>query len=139
MANSIILSLAALIALIPAAVLPLRREASGPDALFWAAVAVAVAGPGAYSLVLLGGGWPTGLAPALWVSIAVSMAIFAILAAASREGWRLRPLLLPYLILLGLIAVVWGRIPAQGGLVAAPDAWLGLHIAACPRNSCRRA
>lgn len=130
MANSIILSLAALVALIPAAVLPLRREAGGPDPLFWAAVAVAVAGPGAYSLVLLGGGWPTGLAPALWVSIAVSMVIFAILAAASREGWRLRPLLLPYLILLGLIAVVWGRAPAQAALVMAPDVWLGLHIAA---------
>lgn len=130
MANSIILSLAALVALIPAAVLPLRREAGGPDPLFWAAVAVAVAGPGAYSLVLLGGGWPTGLAPALWVSIAVSMVIFAILAAASREGWRLRPLLLPYLILLGLIAAIWGRVPAQGSLVTAPDVWLGLHIAA---------
>ncbi len=124
-----ILSLAALVALIPAAVLPLRREASGPDPLFWAAVAVAVAGPGAYSLVLLGGGWPTGLAPALWVSIAVSMVLFAILAAVGREAWRLRPLLLPYLILLGLIAVVWGRVPAQTGLAAAPDAWLGLHIA----------
>jgi ABC-type uncharacterized transport system permease subunit len=129
MANSIILSLAALVALIPAAVLPLRREASGPDPLFWAAVAVAVAGPGAYSLVLLGGGWPTGLAPALWVSISVSMVLFAILAAASREAWRLRPLLLPYLILLGLIAVVWGRVPARAALAAAPDAWLGLHIA----------
>ncbi len=125
-----ILSLAALVALIPAAVLPLRREAGGPDPLFWAAVAVAVAGPGAYSLVLLGGGWPTGLAAALWVSIAVSMAIFAILTLASREAWRLRPLLLPYMILLGVIAVVWGRVPAQAGLVAAPDAWLGLHIAA---------
>ncbi len=130
MANSIILSLAALIALIPAAVLPLRREASGPDQLFWAAVAVAVAGPGAYSLVLLGGGWPTGLAPALWVSIAVSMVIFAILTLASREAWRLRPLLLPYLILLGVIAAIWGRVPAQGALTTALDAWLGLHIAA---------
>ena len=125
-----ILSLAALVALIPAAVLPLRREASGPDSLFWAAVAVAVAGPGAYSLVLLGGGWPTGLAPALWVSIAVSMVLFAILAAVSREAWRLRPLLVPYLILLGLIAVVWGRVPAQAALAAPPDVWLGLHIAA---------
>ncbi len=119
MANSIILSLAALVALFPAAVLPLRREDGGPDALFWAAVAVAVAGPGAYALVLLGGGWPTGLAPALWVLIAVSMVIFAVLAAASREGWRLRPLLLPYLILLGLIAVIWGRVPAQAVLAAA--------------------
>ena len=130
MASSIILSLAALVALIPAAVLPLRREANGPDPLFWAAVAVAVAGPGAYSVVLLGGGWPTGLAAALWVSVAVSMVLFAVLVAVSREAWRLRPLLLPYLILLGLIAVVWGRVPAQAVLTAAPDAWLGLHIAA---------
>ncbi len=129
MANSTILSLAALVALIPAAVLPLRREATGPDALFWAVVAVAVAGPGAYTLVLLGGGWPTGLAPTLWVSIAVSMAIFAMLAAVSGEGWRLRPLLLPYLIGLGVLATVWGRVPAQGVLLAAPDAWLALHIA----------
>ena len=130
MASSLILSLAALVALVPAAVLPLRREAGGPDPLFWAAVAVAVAGPGAYSLVLLGGGWPTGLAPALWVSIAVSMVLFAILTLVSREAWRLRPLLLPYLILLGLIATVWGRVPAQAALTAAPDAWLGIHIAA---------
>ena len=129
MANSIILNLAALMALVPAAVLPLRREATGPDPLFWAAVAVAVAGPGAYIVVLLGGGWPTGLASALWVSIAVSMAIFAVLALVSREGWRLRPLLLPYLILLGIIATVWGRVPAQGALTAAPDVWLSLHIA----------
>ncbi len=128
MANSIILNLAALMALVPAAVLPLRREATGPDPLFWAAVAVAVAGPGAYTLVLLGGGWPTGLAPALWVSIAVSRVVFAILTAVSREGWRLRPLLLPYLILLGVIATVWGRVPAQGALTAAPDTWLSLHI-----------
>ncbi len=134
MANSIILSLAALVALVPAAVLPLRREVSGPDPLFWAAVAVAVAGPGAYSLVLLGGGWATGLAPTLWVSIAVSMVLFAILAAvrreAWREAWRLRPLLLPYLILLGVIAVIWGRVPTQAALVTTPGAWLGLHIAA---------
>jgi ABC-type uncharacterized transport system permease subunit len=129
MAGSTILNIAALIALIPAAVLPLHREATRPDLLFWAAVAVALAGPGAYSLVLLGGGWPTGLAPALWLSIAVSMAVFAVLAMTSREGWRLRPLLLPYLILLGLIATVWGRVPAQGVLVAAPDAWLDVHIA----------
>jgi ABC-type uncharacterized transport system permease subunit len=130
MASSIILSLAALMALVPAAVLPLRREATGPDLLFWTAVVVAVSGPGAYVVVLLGGGWTTGLAPALWVSIAVSIVLFAILSLASREGWRLRPLLLPYLILLGVIATVWGRVPAQGALTAAPDAWLTLHIVA---------
>ena len=130
MANTTILSLAALVALIPAAVLPLRHAATRPDLLFWAAVAVALAGPGAHVVVLLGDGWPTGLAPALWVSIAVSLAMFAVLASTSREGWRLRPLLLPYLILLGLVAAVWGRAPAQATLTSAPDAWLVLHIVA---------
>ena len=61
MANSLIMSLTALVALVPAAVLPLRRERERPDLLFWAAVAVAVAGPAAYSLVQFGGAWQTGL------------------------------------------------------------------------------
>ena len=73
MANSLVLSLSALFALVPASVLPFRREAQRPDLLFWAVVAAAVAGPGAYSLVQFGGAWKTGLSLALWVSIAASM------------------------------------------------------------------
>jgi hypothetical protein len=97
MANSLFMSLTALLALVPASVLPYRREAARPDLAFWAVLAVAVAGPGAYALVQLGGGWKTGLSTTLWVSIAASAAIFAILAAVAREAWRLMPLLLPYL------------------------------------------
>jgi ABC-type uncharacterized transport system permease subunit len=129
MANSLILSLSALIALVPAAVLPLRRAAERPDPVFWAVVAVALVGPAAYSLSLLGGAWPTGLSAALWVSIAVSMALFVLLALVTREAWRLRPLLLPYLVLLGALATIWSGVPARAGLAAAPDAWLDVHIA----------
>ncbi len=127
MTDSLMLNLSALIALIPAAVLPLRRER--PDLVFWAVVAAAVAGPAAYGLVRLGGAWQTGLSTALWVSIAASMAIFAVLAAVGREAWRLRPLLLPYLLLLGVLAAMWSQVPARAGLAAAPDAWLSVHIA----------
>jgi len=129
MANSLILSLAALAALVPAAVLPLRRGRERPDLLFWAAVAVAVAGPAAYSLVQLGGAWQTGLSAALWVSIAASMALFALLALVTREAWRLRPLLLPSLSPPGGRAAVWRHVPGREGLAAAPDAWLSAHIA----------
>ena len=129
MANSLIMSLTALVALVPAALLPLRRERERPDLLFWAAVAVAVAGPAAYSVIQFGGAWRTGLSAALWISIAASMAFFAILALVTREAWRLRPLLLPYLILLGVLATVWRHVPGREGLAAAPDAWLGAHIA----------
>ena len=128
MANTLIASLAALITLVPAAVLPLRRAAERPDPVFWALVAAAVVGPAAYSLSLLGDAWPTGLSPALWFSIAVSMVLFVLLALVTREAWRLRPLLLPYLVLLGVLATVWSGVPPRAGLAAAADAWLGVHI-----------
>ena len=100
MANNLVLSLTALLALLPASILPYRRGEARRDVLFWSLLAVAVAGPAVYSLVAFGSGWPTGLAGALWVSTAVSAALFAALAAVAREAWRLAPLLLPYLCLL---------------------------------------
>ncbi len=129
MADSLILSFSALVALVPAAVLPLRRAHERPDLVFWVVVAVAVVGPGAYSLLRLGGGWETGLSAALWVSISASMAIFVVLALVTREAWRLRPLLLPYLILLAILATVWANVPGRAGLSAPPDTWLSVHIA----------
>jgi ABC-type uncharacterized transport system permease subunit len=129
MANSLFMSLAALLALVPASVLPYRRQAARPDLGFWAVLAVAVAGPGAYALVQLGDGWKTGLSTTLWVSIAASAAIFAVLAAVAREAWRLMPLLLPYLFLMAVVATVWSNAPAQAVLAGPPDAWLSVHIA----------
>jgi ABC-type uncharacterized transport system permease subunit len=130
MANNLVLGLTALLALLPASLLPYRRRGGGRDMVFWALLAVALAGPAVYSLVQLGGPWKTGLAMALWLSIAISLAIFAGLAALTREGWRLMPLLLPYLTVLALIAVVWGQVPERHPLAAAPEAWLVVHILA---------
>jgi ABC-type uncharacterized transport system permease subunit len=73
--------------------------------------------------------WQTGLAGALWISAAASAALFAALAVATREAWRLAPLLLPYLCLLALIAIVWGRVPGQADVSASPEGWLAVHIA----------
>jgi hypothetical protein len=115
MANNLVLGLTALLALLPASLLPYRRRGGGRDMVFWALLAVALAGPAVYSLVQLGGPWKTGLAMALWLSIAISLAIFAGLAALTREGWR---------------AVVWGQVPERHPLAAAPEAWLVVHILA---------
>lgn len=128
MPGSFILSLSALAALLPASLLSYRREVRRPDMVFWAVVAVAVAGPAAVSLIELGGGWKTGLSVTLWVSVAVSMGTFTVLALVTREAWRLTPLLLPYLVLLGALATVWSNVPEHGGLAAPPDAWLAVHI-----------
>jgi ABC-type uncharacterized transport system permease subunit len=128
MANNIVLSLTALLALVPASLLPYRRAAARPDLLFWSLLAVAVAGPAVASLVQFAGSWQTGLAGALWISTTASAALFAVLAALSRDAWRLAPLLLPYLCLLAALAVIWGRVPPQGEIAAAPGAWLAVHI-----------
>ncbi|MEE8506431.1 MAG: cytochrome c biogenesis protein CcsA [Kiloniellales bacterium] len=128
MANALLLNLSALIALVPASILSHRRTAERPDLVFWAVLLVALAGPAAVTLVLLGGAWQTGLSAALWVSITVSMALFVLLALVSREAWRLTPLLVPYLLLLGVLATVWSNAPARH-VLAAPDAWLNVHIA----------
>jgi ABC-type uncharacterized transport system permease subunit len=128
MANNLVLSLSALLALVPASLLPYRRTTARPDLLFWLLLAVAVAGPAVVSLVRFAGHWQTGLAGALWISTTASAALFAVLAALSRDAWRLAPLLLPYLCLLAALAVIWGRVPAHGAVVEVPGAWLAVHI-----------
>ena len=89
MANNIVLNVTALVALVPASLLPYRRAAPRPDLLFWVLLAVAVAGPAVASLVQFAGSWQTGLAGALWISTTASAALFAVLALLSRAAWRL--------------------------------------------------
>jgi ABC-type uncharacterized transport system permease subunit len=127
---NLVFPLSAVLALLPAAVLPYRRAGERPDAVFWALLAVALVGPAAYSYSLLQGGWLTGLSIALWLSIVFSVAIFALLSAVTRETWRLATLLLPYLLLLAILATVWAYVPGQLALETPPDASLYVHIGA---------
>jgi ABC-type uncharacterized transport system permease subunit len=128
MANNLVLSLTALLALVPASLLPFRRGGGQRDLAFWAVLAVAVAGPLTYTLIRLAGPWHTGISMALWLSIAVSMVLFAALAAVTREAWRLTAILVPYLCLLGILATIWGHVPEQGVLIGPSDAWIMVHI-----------
>lgn len=117
----------ALVSLVPLGLVN-QRQAPRKDALFWLAVAVAVAGPAIHAAGQVMGPWHTGFAMALWVAIAVSMAIFAGLAAGTRNAWRMAPLLAPYMVALGLLAAIWRT--AVGPQLAAPVplGWLELHI-----------
>ena len=130
--RGLIYNIAALAALLPAALIHLRhaeRHAERPDGVFWAVLAVALAGSASWSASLLGGDWHTGLSATLWVSISASLVVFIGLAAVSAQAWRLTPLLLPYLLLLGIVATVWAQAPEQPLTGAASSAWLGVHIA----------
>ena len=127
MSGSTLFSLSALAALLPAALAVLRRSA-GRDSVYWAALAVALAGTLSFTAAQIAQGWLTGLATALWASIAASLIVFAALAALSREAWRLTALLMPYLFLLGLGATAAGLVPDEPLRSTAPVAWIDLHI-----------
>ena len=118
MAISTLLSVAALSALVPAAIAPLVRPdpERQRDGTFWLLIGVAIAGPLLWVVVELGPNWRTGLAAALWLSIATSLMLFALVAAIQTVAWRLAPLLLGYLFLLGVMATIWQHAPERDQL-----------------------
>jgi ABC-type uncharacterized transport system permease subunit len=96
--------------------------------LAWALIGVAVAGPTLWLAVALAESWRTGVAAALWLSIAVSIVLFAIVALRYRPAWGLAPLLLSYLFILGLLATAWQHAPERPLPGNMPTAWLQAHI-----------
>lgn len=123
------LSVIALTSILPA-VAQAFREQAGRDSVFWASLAVALAGPLAWILVHNASAWQTDLASTLWVTIAVSLALFAVVALWFPQAWRLFPLLAGYMLLLGLGAVIWHDVPGEP-LRATPGerGWVTVHVA----------
>lgn len=128
MSSLFLLSLVALASMVPAALMPARSRAEGGGRLYWALVCVAILGPGLLIYVAQGQTWRTGIAAALWLAIGVTVALFAIVALASDALRRLTPLLLGYLIALGILAVLWQHEPERPLSGAAPAGWLQAHI-----------
>ncbi len=127
MTSSLAFNLGALAALVPAAAVRLRRR-DDRDAVFFAVLALGVLGPALWLAVQIDGAWRTGFAVSLWVTIVVAMVLFLALTLATRQAWRLTPLLVPYLLLLGIIATVWQHAPERPVPTAVPPGWLDVHI-----------
>jgi ABC-type uncharacterized transport system permease subunit len=122
------LSIIALTTIFPA-VFQAFRETASRDAVFWGTLAVGIAGPLAWVSVHNAPAWQTGLAATLWVTIAATMALYAVVAAVFRQAWRLSPLLAGYMLLLGLGAVIWHNAGGEPLQAAAGDrAWVNVHI-----------
>lgn len=120
---------AAVVALLPAGIAGLRARPK-PDAIFWGLLAVAVAGPAALAFARTGGVWSADLATALWVTVAASMALFAVVSAWLGQAWRLAPLLSGYLVLVAILASLWQQVPEKGLAPGGPSSWVAIHIAA---------
>lgn len=121
------MSIAALVALLPAAILPFRRQATRPDGLYWALLLVALVGAASHCFVSSGNGWNSSFSQALWLSIVCSLALFLLLALLTPQAWRLAALLCPYLVIMGLLAVIWGG-AAAAVPTEPPGSWLQFHI-----------
>jgi ABC-type uncharacterized transport system permease subunit len=123
------LSFIALTTIFPA-VFQAFRETASRDAVFWGTLAVGIAGPLAWVSVHNAPAWQTGLAATLWVTIAATMALYAVVAGVFRQAWRLSPLLAGYMLLLGLGAVIWQNASGETLQAGAGDrAWVNVHIA----------
>jgi len=132
MNGSIILGLAALLTLLPAAIWPGRR---GPDhapsdtgILFWLLVGVATVGPVALEIAAGGGIWRTGFSATLWTIVSSTMITFAVVSLISNSARRLRVLLMPYIVVLAVIALLWSSAPDNAVSGAAMTTWLQVHI-----------
>ena len=128
--KEILFSLSAFAALLPAALLGLRRDWAR-DSLYWAATAVAVAGPMAWVSASLAGGWSGGLGMALWITVASTMAAYLVVVATAAHAWRLTPLVAGYMACFGFIASFWdivGGVTPQAG-AAVQGNWILIHVA----------
>jgi len=77
----------------------------------------------------MSGVWKSGFSITLWVTIAVSLSLFALLAAFVRDAWRLTPLMSPYMMAMGIVATVfWHQGYGTGLTQSAPSGWIGVHI-----------
>jgi ABC-type uncharacterized transport system permease subunit len=126
----LIVDFAALLALVPASVLPFRESATSRSA-FWVVQGMALAG----ALVLVAWrvsvSWDGGLATALWLSIGATLIAYAGFAVLRRPVAGLLPLLAPYLLAVAILATILDIDlppvgPAYGG--DAPKLWVAVHI-----------
>lgn len=120
----------ALLALFPA-LLQGARPAPAPDRWFWAALSLALAGALSGIASLVTAGWHAGLAPTLWMTIAAVLTLYFLSAVLDRQAWRLAPLVVGYMIALGVLALIFRR---DVGPSLADDraigAWVMVHVGA---------
>jgi ABC-type uncharacterized transport system permease subunit len=121
------ISATAVVAMAPAAIAAWRGWERG---LFWPLLGVALTGPLVWITRTLGPGWHTGLSAALWVTIAVTLVVYAVVAAAKREARGLAGLLLPYLMLLGIAATAFLHQPERPLPPGAMSGWTDVHVVA---------
>ncbi len=126
MSDNIIFSLAALAAIIPA-VISASRQNQTRNGMYWAVLGLAVIGPLIWLVVRSNGEWRTEFSTALWITVAATLLTFAAIALITREGWRLSPIVMPYMAMVAFIAVIWEN-TGQDAPEILDNPWIVFHI-----------
>lgn len=127
MTTNIFHNVVALLSLFPVTIAVWRGKTVG-NGVFWALVAVALAGPLGLVALRYGTTWNSGLSETLWVTVLASITLFALVSALAAEAWRLAGLLFPYLILLALIASIGDQASSTELQAGAQGSWFVIHI-----------
>ena len=125
--NNVFLQITAILTLIPPSLLYFRREPK-KDSVFWLSIIVSICGVILWVYLKQSAGWHTGLSAALWLTISACLIIYIFITIITDEAWRLNIILFPYLLLLGLLALMWDQVPEQSFLGNVHIAWIGTHI-----------
>ncbi len=125
--DTVFLHITAILTLIPPSLLYFRRDPK-KDSVFWSVIIVALCCVLLWVYLKQSAGWHTGLSAALWLTILACLIIYICIAIITDEAWRLNTVLFPYLLLLGLLAFVWNKVPEQSVLGNVHIAWIGTHI-----------
>jgi len=128
MSQTVAYNLIAIFSLLPAALVVHRKDAT-PDHAHWTAIILGVMGTGIWALAQTSGQWQAGLSAALWVTVAVTTALFAMLSWSVKEAWRLTPLIAPYMMVIGTFGLIWAHAARHGLPSGSVDDWVILHIA----------
>jgi ABC-type uncharacterized transport system permease subunit len=123
----ILLNLTAILALIPATILPFRRTPK-KDMVFWSTVLVALCGTLVLILQRQSTGWSTGISAALWLTISGCIIIYIGIIVLTADSWRLSVILFPYLLILAILATIWHQVPEKSFDGHVNLMWISAHI-----------
>ncbi len=127
MLDNIAFSIIALATMIPAVVYAFGQNQTR-NGVYWAVLGLAVIGPVILLVVRSHGEWRTEFSTALWITVAATLLAFSAIALITREGWRLSPIVMPYMAMVALIAVIWEN-AGQDAPEILDNPWIIFHIA----------
>ena len=122
-----IIHISALVSLIPSILASFRRIPQR-DVTFWSSLIIAIFGVAVVIFIDHAAGWNKSISSALWLTTFICLVLHVLLSSNFEDGWRLTPLLIPYLFILGVLATAGAYSSTSSLLYDASTAWMGVHI-----------